>query len=727
MNNSFSRSRKIDRPSGLDTRGVLGALFLLGLYLIGAIGVAGVPLFLNAAALAGSLGMGIYLFTKRQGEGSASLGIGEGLLFLCAAFLSARWLYGAGLEAYGLVYLVVAVAVILASPKVAATVFATALLVEGATHLLGTADSLVFGPAPIQGMEELHGATLLLRFGLLSLFAGLAWTFIGQQASSRRRAYDREVEKERARLMEEAREFRLIHSGSSEVRTSRRETEELILRDAVDAVNHTIFMTLELVKTALRANTVVLLWFDLRNERLRIKELISESDDIIEGSIDPAGGIVGGITRQRDLMSLSGLRKGYRGLSYYRQPNEVTEFVGLPIIEQGHLRGVLCVDRCENKGFTDEEIQVVRESAAYILRGIENERMVGSIERTRFEVARFFEASRRLNGVLTPKEVYTVALESIAEIAPYDFAAITIYEEESDLHRVMRCDGEGATTSSKRWEDVAFSPNQGLVSMVLENRHYLPVGGRLRDQRAIVMGPKEDFSSLKSLLVLPLVAHDKPVGTLIIGHKGGDQFPSERREMLEVVANQVAVTLQNARLYAQMETMAKYDALTGLANRRSFEEKLKDTMARHKRAGRTFGLVLTDIDHFKSVNDTYGHPVGDEVLRQVGATLTELMREVDTPCRYGGEEFVLLLEDTDLEGARLVANRLREAIAALKFQTELGLLQCTISMGIALGPWDTDEPHTLVDLADQALYYSKEHGRNQVSVYREVIAEENAA
>ena len=394
--------------------------------------------------------------------------------------------------------------------------------------------------------------------------------------------------------------------------------------------------------------------------------------------------------------------------------------MGTPVIEQGHLRGVLCVDRRDGPGFDKRERRVLEEAADYVIRAVEHERMVASIERTRFEVGRFYEASRRLNGVLTPQEVHEVALESVDEIADYDFAALVEYDQEERMHRVLAVRGEGVI-SDEEWEEVAFEDNQGLASMVVANRHFLPVGGRLRPGQGPVLTEHQDFSALNSLIVMPLIAQDKPVGTLIVGHRQDEALSKERREMLEVVSNQVAVTLQNARLYAQMEAMAKYDALTALANRRTFEEKLEEAMARHKRTGRPFGLVLTDIDHFKSVNDTYGHPVGDEVLRQVGATLREELREVDVPARYGGEEFVIILEDTDLEGARQVANRVREAIGDLVFETELGRLQCTISMGIAMGPEDSEEPHELVDLADQALYYSKENGRDQVSVYREVI------
>ena len=710
-------------------RAVAAGIVLMIAYALGFVAVDAIGMWANAALVAIVGGAAVFAICQRRrvdGSDASKTSAGEALLALGCSFLLARWGAGFEVEAYALVFLVIAWVVSTASARTAAAVVGLAVIVEASTHGLGTASALALGPEPVQQWTAIDLTVLGSRVGLMAAFAALAWMLVGRNGEERRRAYDREIEKERQRLLEEAREFRLIHAGRTESPVDRQEAEELIVRDAVDAVHHTVFVTLELVKKALEAHTVILLWFDLRNEELRIKELVSDSDEIVEGGIDPAGGVIGGITRRRDTVKLSGLRSGFRGLAYYIQSPEVTEFMGAPVIEQGHLRGVLCVDRNAQKPFDDEEAKIVEEAADYMMRAVENERMVASIERTRFEVGRFYAASRQLNGVLTPEEVYEVALDSVAQITDYDFAAITLYERDSDRHRVVHVDGEGAKSMAD-WAKVAFDSNRGLVSMVVNNQHYLPVGGQLRDRRATVITNAQDFSSLRSLLVLPLIVQDRAVGTMIIGHHESGEFPTQRREMLEVVANQVAVTMQNARLYSKMEEMAKFDGLTGLANRRSFESKLKQAMARHKRAGRTFGLVLIDIDHFKSVNDTYGHPVGDEVLRKVGAVFSEEMREIDVPARYGGEEFVLILEDTDLEGARQVADRIRVAISELEFQTDQGLLQCTISLGIAVGPWDSDEPHTLVDLADQALYHSKENGRNQVSVYREVVASGEAA
>lgn len=720
---SISESRTA--PGGRGAIAAAAAAMLA--YVVGIIGVYEAVWAVEAVVIAGLVGGGVVsLVRRRQSSESAVTTLGEALLMMAAALIAARWALGAGLELYGLVLLVVFWVVSTAPGRVGLGAVATVIGVEAATHWLGTASTTSLGFAPVESMAGVDTGLVATRLGLIAAVGTLAWAVVGRRAARRRRKYEREVEKERRRLLEEAREFRLIHAGRAESPVDRNEAQELIVRDAVEAVHHTIFVTLEMVKTALDAHTVILLWFDVANERLHIKELISDSDDIVEGGVDPAGGVIGGITRQREAMRLSDLRSDFRGLAYYRDAPAVSEFLGVPVIEEGHLRGVLCVDRCDGSGFDDGEQDIVEDAAEYVMRAVENERMVASIEQTRFEVGRFYEASRQLNGVLTPEQVYEVGLDSVRQIAAYDFAAIALYDEESDRHRVMEVDGQAASTPGD-WNDVDFESNQGLASMVVRNRHYLPVGGQLRERQACVLTEEQDFSQLESLVVLPLIAQDKAVGTMIVGHREAEQFPTERREMLEVVANQIAVTLQNARMYEEMETMAKFDGLTGLANRRHFQTKLEETMARHKRAGRTFGLILTDIDHFKSVNDTYGHPVGDEVLRQVGRVFSEQMREIDVPARYGGEEFVMILEDTDLDGARLVAERLRKAIAALEFETDQGLLQCTISLGVAVGPWDSDEPHTLVDLADQALYHSKENGRDQVSVYRNINSSGAAA
>ncbi|MBA2664695.1 MAG: sensor domain-containing diguanylate cyclase [Bradymonadaceae bacterium] len=719
----------IRHPLTIEASWPTGLALLSGvLYVAGFVGSAPLAPFGNLVVVAVLVGVCVWLGVRNfRSRGQAALGfeLERALLAITTALVATRTLSLWGIDTYALVYLVVALVVSLHPARVSALAAGAALAIEWASHLVGTASGGVLAPGGASfGLEQVDLGLALSRSAFVLAFGLFSYFVHGREALERRQRYRQEVEQEREKMLVDAREFRLIHAGRSETTTANREqAEELIVRDAVDAVHHTIYVSLELLKTALRCHTCVLLWFDVRNEKLRIKELVSDSDAVIEEDIDPARGVIGPITRGRETVNLREVRAGFRGLSYYREPQKVTSFLGVPVIEGGHLRGVLCVDRIGGQPFGDDDEKVVRDAASYILRAIQNERMFSSIERTRFELGRFYEASRKLNGVLTPADAYKVAMESVGQIVAYDFAALTIYDEESDRHSVAVVDQSthlGQDVSA--WVGRNFENNQGLVSMVVKNRHYLPFGGNFRDGASVVFTREERLEEMKSMLVLPLIVQDRPLGTFVVAHREALQFSTERREMLEVVANQVAVTLQNARLYAKMEEMASIDGLTQLANRRTFQTKLGEAMARHKRSGRNFGLILTDIDHFKSVNDTYGHPVGDEVLREVGKLFRAALREVDVPARYGGEEFVVILEETELAAGRQVAERLREEFSKLVFQTDKGPLQCTISMGYACGPFDADDAHKLVDLADQALYHSKQNGRNRVTVYQEMQA-----
>ena len=183
--------------------------------------------------------------------------------------------------------------------------------------------------------------------------------------------------------------------------------------------------------------------------------------------------------------------------------------------------------------------------------------------------------------------------------------------------------------------------------------------------------------------------------------------------MLAVIANQVAVSLQNARMYEPLEELATTDGLTGLVNHRTFQERFATMLGRAERHGSPVSLLLTDIDHFKKVNDTYGHPTGDEVLRRVAAILQASARKIDIVARYGGEEFALVLEGTDRAG-RPPARRARSARrSSSRSSSREGRVQATLSLGIAGYPDDGREKAEIIARADQSLYAAKHGGRNR--------------
>jgi diguanylate cyclase (GGDEF)-like protein len=183
--------------------------------------------------------------------------------------------------------------------------------------------------------------------------------------------------------------------------------------------------------------------------------------------------------------------------------------------------------------------------------------------------------------------------------------------------------------------------------------------------------------------------------------------------------NQMAVQLADHR--RQLEELSRRDGLTGLFNKREFSRILQEQVERYKRHKHPFHLLMMDLDHFKNVNDTYGHLAGDDVLKAVAAAIRREARTLDHVARYGGEEMVLILPETDPAGALVMAERVRSAVAALKIPVaaskEIGV---TLSLGVAGFPADADSAEALIAAADQALYAAKEAGRNRVLYYPEL-------
>ncbi|HEV2774883.1 MAG TPA: diguanylate cyclase, partial [Solirubrobacteraceae bacterium] len=208
------------------------------------------------------------------------------------------------------------------------------------------------------------------------------------------------------------------------------------------------------------------------------------------------------------------------------------------------------------------------------------------------------------------------------------------------------------------------------------------------------------------------VSHEV-VGVVSVARNG--PFTPGDRELFSYLAGQIARSMENVELHETTARRSVTDELTGLSNRRGFDDTLATEVERARRFGTDLGLVLIDIDDFKLVNDTYGHPQGDVVLREVARVLRESSREVDHPARYGGEELAAVLPGTDLEGAFNRAERIREQIAQLRIPRldGGGTLSITASCGVAAARGASTDGRALVEAADGALYEAKRSGKNK--------------
>ena len=230
---------------------------------------------------------------------------------------------------------------------------------------------------------------------------------------------------------------------------------------------------------------------------------------------------------------------------------------------------------------------------------------------------------------------------------------------------------------------------------------------------------------IRSYLCLPLLSHTGRLGVLCFYRTDSETFTDEETSLLSAFARLAAQAIENARLHARTEEIATTDALTGLHNRRWLDGRLQEEVQRSQRFGKSLSVLMLDIDHFKRINDQYGHPAGDVVLRNLADVITSQLREVDLAARYGGEEFVVLLPETEDDAAKHGAERIRLAVANTPFALLGGReIDVTVCIGVACYPNSAGSAEELIARADQALYLAKQSGRNRVVLYRDMLTAE---
>lgn len=547
----------------------------------------------------------------------------------------------------------------------------------------------------------------------LIVFSILHWVFMRGLIRAQQNQNRRRVMQEANVTREEIRDFRLLasslSSGSKETRT-RKQQEDMLLKGGADAVRSNAKGILELTRSALSAETAALVWLYPKQEVvLRAVSTVSETPLV---TLPMPARMLHAVLRAPQAQNWASINADL--IPYYQGKSGKTSVAVCPIVESGRVRGLVCVDR--KVAFREWEISTLESAAKQIEKNLESEKLFLAVERAKYEYEKFFHASASLCQALTPEQVMTTALESAAQIAPFDVALVTAYHNDRRKHSVMclQDDSGGDVINTKGLVGLEFGNNKGLVSMVVKNRHFLPAAGEVRDNLTHILTPKFKLKRASSLLVLPLLVGDKVIGTLVLISKEKGVYGRDVREMLSVIANQVAISLENGVLFKKMEQMATTDGLTNLTNHRTFQQKFEALLDSSGRHGRKLSVLLCDIDHFKSVNDTYGHPVGDEVLRRVSKVLKLATRKIDVPARYGGEEFAVVLDATDEDGATKLADRIRQDVESMVIPSEKGSFKVTMSIGVATFPADGHDRGVLIENADQSLYYAKENGRNQV-------------
>ncbi len=244
----------------------------------------------------------------------------------------------------------------------------------------------------------------------------------------------------------------------------------------------------------------------------------------------------------------------------------------------------------------------------------------------------------------------------------------------------------------------------------LDFREFLQNHIKLTDCQ--LLKPDENVANFQEYDLAPL-----KIGHRCVGYLAARGIAREDADTYHILSHQFMLGIKRAFLYQHVQELAITDTLTGAFTRRYYMERFNEEVERSKRFKYNFSFLMVDVDHFKESNDRYGHLVGDVILREVVKTIKENIRQIDSIGRYGGEEFIIILTETDKNGARFAAERIRQAVEARRIKAYDEELKVTISIGVATFPEDAQETMALIERSDKALYRAKQTGRNRVCMH----------
>jgi diguanylate cyclase (GGDEF)-like protein len=425
-------------------------------------------------------------------------------------------------------------------------------------------------------------------------------------------------------------------------------------------------------------------------------------------------GIAGKVWEEGEPLLIPDITKShdYLKITQKKQPPP-SSLISVPINDAEETFGVINVQRPLKSGvFEEEELNLVTLIGIQTAGTLRNVRLVSDLQ----DQIRSIRSAQEIGNVI----VSTFDVDTVLRLIVRGIRDVT----GADACSIMLLDAEGVYLSIRASEgipeDIAKSvrirKGENIAGWVAQEGRPLLIPNLDEDDRFECTA--RGRYSTNSVLSVPLKAKGCLLGVINVNRLVSTRpFNSNDENLLMIFANQAAIALENARLYNELQRLAITDGLTGLANHRAFQDQLKVELARASRFFQEVSLLIIDIDHFKSINDNFGHRRGDEVLRCVGQTLQKLVRRMDMVARYGGEEFAIIMPQTPKPEAVRIADRIRQNVERQRWVEEDPERAITLSMGVSEYPNDAHDPAALVELADQALYRSKQNGRWRTSAF----------
>lgn len=329
------------------------------------------------------------------------------------------------------------------------------------------------------------------------------------------------------------------------------------------------------------------------------------------------------------------------------------------------------------------------------------------------QLSLLYDIARALSGFLDSDDIYQEVLGIVGCMSDYHESVLMLCDEKAKRLKVVATYG---VDDHEKLMRLYFKMGEGITGEAIRKKEAIYIPNTAKEPRYLHYGDlkPEDVAFLSVPLLEP--SGDTVIGAINVSRPVDQPFSSQERETVQAVAHLISFSITNARLYAQVKELSVRDKLTGLYNRRHGDETIAREIKRASRFNRDLTLLMIDIDHFKNYNDRYGHPEGDRVLQMFASIIKSSIRDVDYVARWGGEEFVVLLPSTDLEGGYYVAEKIRRNIRKYPFpnRSTQPNRRFSVSVGLAVYPDCVSTQEDLISCADRALYEAKGSGRDRV-------------
>ncbi|MBN2186780.1 MAG: diguanylate cyclase [Dehalococcoidia bacterium] len=387
----------------------------------------------------------------------------------------------------------------------------------------------------------------------------------------------------------------------------------------------------------------------------------------------------------------------------------------IPVMNRGELVAIWTVTDKQDGGlYTVEDIDLLESVASRVAASMEKEYFHEQIREQSEELSLINRLTIIVTSSISVEEIFEGFISELKKAVDVDWATIALVEGDQLYFPAL------SSTIGSTWQSGERIPLKGTGTEWVSREKKSLYENDLARYRRFWTGEHHLKWGVRSIIYLPLIIKDESIGSLTLGNHRPNAYNPKQVRLLEQLALQIATPIENSQLYARAEQRSRIDELTGLFNRRHFEERLQEEITRHSRYGSVFSLFLLDLDNFKAYNDIYGHPSGDKLLNQIGGIIRRSIRNADQAFRYGGDEFIVILPETTMDDAYIVGDRVRGQIASEMKAEEIAV---TCSVGLASYPSDGIMFGELVTVADTALYHAKRTGGNRVYLSSRILSE----